>query len=103
MKKVFLAAPFKSLVNSKTMSMDEEKKNEIVNLIEFLEKKGYSVHNAHKREAWGQEFMSPEQCTKIDYDEIEKGRSGKLGKGRTECNVKFCELGLLRRRTDRKC
>lgn len=39
MKKVFLAAPFKSLVNSKTMSMDEEKKNEIVNLIEFLEKK----------------------------------------------------------------
>lgn len=58
MKKVFLAAPFKSLVNSKTMSMDEEKKNEIVNLIEFLEKKGYSVHNAHKREAWGQEFMS---------------------------------------------
>ena len=28
MKKVFLAAPFKSLVNSKTMSMDEEKKNE---------------------------------------------------------------------------
>lgn len=72
MKKVFLAAPFKSLVNSKTMSMDEEKKNEIVNLIEFLEKKGYSVHNAHKREAWGQEFMSPEQCTKIDYDEIEK-------------------------------
>ena len=27
MKKVFLAAPFKSLVNSKTMSMDEEKKN----------------------------------------------------------------------------
>lgn len=51
MKKVFLAAPFKSLVNSKTMSMDEEKKNEIVNLIEFLEKKGYSVHNAHKREA----------------------------------------------------
>lgn len=72
MKKVFLAAPFKSLVNSKTMSMDEEKKNEIVNLIEFLKKKGYSVHNAHKREAWGQEFMSPEQCTKIDYDEIEK-------------------------------
>ena len=70
MKKVFLAAPFKSLVNSKTMSMDEEKKNEIVNLIEFLEKKGYSVHNAHKREAWGQEFMSPEQCTKIDYDVI---------------------------------
>lgn len=69
---IIKVAPFKSLVNSKTMSMDEEKKNEIVNLIEFLEKKGYSVHNAHKREAWGQEFMSPEQCTKIDYDEIEK-------------------------------
>lgn len=72
MKKVFLAAPFKSLVDAETMSMEEEKKNEIVNLIEFLEKKGYLVHNAHKREAWGQKFMSPEQCTKIDYDEIEK-------------------------------
>lgn len=72
MKKVFLAAPFKSLVNDKTMSMEEAKKNEILSLINFLEKKGYSVHNAHKREAWGKEFMSPEQCTKIDYEEIEK-------------------------------
>lgn len=72
MKKIFLAAPFKGLVNEKTMCMEETKKNEILNLINFLENKGYSVHNAHKREGWGKDFMTPEQCTAIDYEEIKK-------------------------------
>lgn len=72
MKKIFLAAPFKGLVDSKTMSMEESKKNEILNLINFLENRGYSVHNAHKREGWGKDFMTPEQCTSVDYEEIKK-------------------------------
>jgi nucleoside 2-deoxyribosyltransferase len=72
MNKIFLAAPFKSVVDEKKSEMDDKSKEQISSLITFLEGKGYRVHNAHKREQWGHEFMTPEQCTKIDYDEIEK-------------------------------
>lgn len=72
MKKIFLAAPFKSLVDEKTNKMENNSKNQIVAFIAYLENKGFSVHNAHKREAWGENFMPPAQCTQIDYEEIEK-------------------------------
>ncbi|MCR6109972.1 nucleoside 2-deoxyribosyltransferase [Bacillus sp. A301a_S52] len=69
-KKVFLAAPFKSLVDKNTSELEKNMKKRLVELISFLENSGYEVHNAHKRELWGKEFMTPEQCTKIDYEEI---------------------------------
>ncbi|GKX29157.1 hypothetical protein SH1V18_16370 [Vallitalea longa] len=69
-KKCFLAAPFKSLVDNITSKMKDEDIITITNLIQYLERKGYDVHNAHKRESWGKNFMSPEECTKIDFDEI---------------------------------
>lgn len=69
MKKIFLAAPFKSLVNEANI-MQEEAKAEISNLIAYLENRGYEVHNAHKREEWGKQFMTPSQCTEIDFNEI---------------------------------
>jgi nucleoside 2-deoxyribosyltransferase len=50
--------------------MDLNFKGMFNNLIRFFESKGYVVHNAHKRESWGENFMAPEECTKIDYDEI---------------------------------
>lgn len=37
-----------------------------------MEERGYAVHNAHKREKWGREFMTSEQCTEIDFVEIDK-------------------------------
>lgn len=67
---VFLAGPFKSLVNAETGSMDDEHKRVFVGLIAFFEDRGYAVHNAHKREAWGEQFMAPEECTKVDFEEI---------------------------------
>ena len=69
-KKIFLAGPFKSLVHPETGSMNHHEKQKLVNLIGFFESRGLSVHNAHKREGWGKNFMSPEECTKIDYKEI---------------------------------
>lgn len=71
MNKIFLAAPFKSLVDETTNVMFEKEKNQIETLVTLLEEKGYAVHNAHKREKWGKEFMPPEQCTEIDFVEIE--------------------------------
>ncbi|MCR6097272.1 DUF4406 domain-containing protein [Salipaludibacillus agaradhaerens] len=70
-KKIFLAAPFKSLVDKETSILETNMKKRLIDLINYLEDLGYEVHNAHKRELWGKEFMTPEQCTKIDYDEIE--------------------------------
>lgn len=72
MKRIFLAAPFKSLINEDTSIMHKEPMEQIMSMINYLEDKGYSVHNAHKREKWGKEFMTPDECTKVDYDEIEK-------------------------------
>ncbi|RDU22242.1 nucleoside 2-deoxyribosyltransferase [Anaerosacchariphilus polymeriproducens] len=69
-KKIFLAAPFKGLVNHDTSLLESGTKSKITELIHFFEKRGHVVHNAHQREAWGKEFMTPEQCTKIDYEEI---------------------------------
>lgn len=72
MKNIFLAAPFKNLIDKDTSLLIKECMNQLMSLISLLESLGYSVHNAHKREKWGKEFMSPDECTKIDYDEISK-------------------------------
>lgn len=69
-EKVFLAGPFKSLVNAETGCMDDAHKSVFVDLIAFFEDRGYAVHNAHKREAWGERFMAPEECTRVDFEEI---------------------------------
>ncbi len=71
-KRVFLAAPFKALVKNESKLMQDSDRKKIEELISFFEEKGYLVHNAHKREAWGEKFMEPEECTYIDYHEIEK-------------------------------
>lgn len=69
-KKLFLAGPFKSLVNPKTGVMDHYEKQKLMQLIAYFEEKGFAVHNAHKREGWGKDFMTPHECTAIDFAEI---------------------------------
>ncbi len=70
--KVFLAAPFQNVMNSAEKKMNNEDVTSLSRLIQFLEKNGCEVHNAHLREKWGEEWMHPDVCTKIDYDEISK-------------------------------
>ena len=69
-KKLFLAGPFKSLVDPKTGMMHDHEKQKLLNLIFYFEAKGFSVHNAHQREGWEKDFMTPEECTAIDFKEI---------------------------------
>ncbi|MBN3523824.1 nucleoside 2-deoxyribosyltransferase [Paenibacillus apiarius] len=69
-KKLFLAGPFKSLVDAETGCMQESEQQRLIQLISFFEARNYAVHNAHKREGWGKDFMTPEQCTAIDFEEI---------------------------------
>jgi hypothetical protein len=70
MKKVFIGGPFKGLINPKTGKMDERDINMFKSLIDFFTLRGYKVHNAHQREKWGEDFWNPDNCTKLDYEEI---------------------------------
>jgi hypothetical protein len=69
---MFLAGPFKALVNPETGMMSERNIHLFNGIIEHFERRGWDVHCAHKREGWGREFMSPALCTRIDFDEISK-------------------------------
>jgi nucleoside 2-deoxyribosyltransferase len=68
-RSVFLGGPFKALVDDSGVMRAAERAR-LESLIERLESEGYQVHNAHRREAWGAEFLRPEECTRLDYEEI---------------------------------
>ncbi len=70
LRAVFLGGPFKSLVSPETGEMREGDKNRLMQLIHFLEDRGLRVFNAHRREGWGREFLTPEECTRLDFEEI---------------------------------
>ncbi|WJV53691.1 nucleoside 2-deoxyribosyltransferase [Pectobacteriaceae bacterium CE90] len=72
MRRMFLAGPFKSLVNSRSGIMSDESITLFSRIIIFFENIGWNVHSAHRRENWGKDFMTPDACTKKDYEEISR-------------------------------
>lgn len=72
MKRMFLAGPFKLLVNPATGRMSDKDIKLFEDIILYFENKDWEVHSAHRREKWGQEFMTPDECTKKDYEEISR-------------------------------
>lgn len=72
MKRMFLAGPFKALVDPQTQTMSPQDIGRFTRIIDWFERRGLEVHCAHRREAWGREFMTPAQCTRIDFEEISK-------------------------------
>jgi nucleoside 2-deoxyribosyltransferase len=72
MKRIFLAGPFKALVDKKTKTMNAVDIALFMTIIVYFENKGWTVHCAHRREKWGKEFMTPRECTSIDFSEIKK-------------------------------
>ncbi|MET8826254.1 nucleoside 2-deoxyribosyltransferase [Streptomyces sp. NPDC004610] len=71
-RSVFVAGPFIQLLDPATGEMPAAARAPFDVLIKHFEAQGLAVHNAHRREAWGAELMRPEQCTKLDQDEIRK-------------------------------
>ncbi|MGP4110785.1 nucleoside 2-deoxyribosyltransferase [Streptomyces sp. 4N509B] len=67
---VFVGGPFFRLVDPATGLMPQEEQDKITRIIEHFEKGGSTVYNAHRREAWGAEFLSAPECTHLDYTEI---------------------------------
>lgn len=67
---VFLAGPFKALVDPEAGQLRSFVRSRYEALIDHLESGGYTVHNAHKREGWGADFLQPEDCSRLDYEQI---------------------------------
>jgi nucleoside 2-deoxyribosyltransferase len=67
---VFVAAPFWAYVDKETGKFDAEAFESINRILKHFDAQGCTVHNAHRREAWGQDFMEPEQFTPLDYEQI---------------------------------
>jgi hypothetical protein len=66
----FLAGPFKGILDAETGMIGAFERDRYEALINHLDARGYSVHNAHKRESWGANFLTPEECTRLDYENI---------------------------------
>lgn len=71
-RSIFLAGPFLQLLDPATGEMPAGARAPFDVLIKHFEAQGISVHNAHRREAWGAELMRPEECTRLDQEEILK-------------------------------
>lgn len=69
-RSVFVAGPFKAVVDPATGELDPLHKRRLLRLIDFFERRGLAVYNAHRREGWGKAFLAPEECTRLDFEEI---------------------------------
>jgi nucleoside 2-deoxyribosyltransferase len=69
---VFVGGPFFQLVDPETGIMSELDQQKFTKLIEYFEGRGATVYNAHRREAWGAQFLTPDEATKLDFTEISK-------------------------------
>jgi hypothetical protein len=70
-RRVFVGGPFKGWVDPATGTMSDRHKERYRALIDYFEERGCLVHNAHRREKWGEEFLTPEECSRLDHQEIE--------------------------------
>ncbi|MFF0452882.1 nucleoside 2-deoxyribosyltransferase [Nocardia africana] len=67
---VFVAGPFFKLVDPETGAMRAEDRERFETLIGYFEDSGCRVHNAHRREHWGEAFLEPDDFTRLDHNEI---------------------------------
>lgn len=70
--RAFLAGPFTALIDPATGLMPEGPIAELRRLEACVEAAGFDVFNAHRRESWGAELMTPDVCTRLDFEEIER-------------------------------
>jgi nucleoside 2-deoxyribosyltransferase len=69
---VFVAGPFTAAIDRETGELLARDRTRIEALITRFESEGYEVFNAHRREAWGKAFLTPDECTRLDFEEISR-------------------------------
>jgi hypothetical protein len=67
---VFIGGPFLGLVDPRTGVMPMEEQTRLRRLIDYFERRGITVHNAHRREGWGAKSLGATEATELDYTEI---------------------------------
>jgi len=66
--RIFLGAPFSD--HLKGNKFDREMRNTIETIIFSLKEKGHDVRSAHVREKFGEQLMTPDVCTPLDFEEV---------------------------------
>ena len=65
--KIFFAAPFTNKINAQTGVVEAEFRQQLTSLYQYLREQGHTVMSAHEREEWGNNLMSPHECTTLDF------------------------------------
>lgn len=69
-RSVFVAGPFKNAIDPITGLVNAHLRSRLEAVLDYFDAADYRIYNSHRREAWGAAILEPEQCTKLDYDEI---------------------------------
>jgi len=69
--KIFIAYPFTSKLQKNGL-LPKGYVEELITLKKVLEDMGHKVVLAHEREKWGKNLLSPDICTKLDFDAISR-------------------------------
>jgi nucleoside 2-deoxyribosyltransferase len=69
-RSVFVAGPFKNAIDPVTGLVNTHLRSRLEAVLEYFDAANYRIYNSHRRESWGAAILKPEQCTKLDYDEI---------------------------------
>lgn len=67
---VFVGGPFKNIIDAATGVVRTDQRRRIEAVIDHFESAGFDVYNAHRREQWGACMLTPDECTRLDYEEI---------------------------------
>jgi nucleoside 2-deoxyribosyltransferase len=72
LNEVFVAGPFWQAIDEKTGRVGSSVMTELNSVMQFFEELGCVVHNAHRRESWGEKFLECHEYTPLDLEEIRK-------------------------------
>ena len=72
LRNVFVAGPFRNLVDPATGLVPPRQQERFEALIEYFESGGCTVFNAHKREKWGAAFLAAGEFTRLDFAEVSR-------------------------------
>ena len=75
MKKVFFAAPFYQWLMHDSRLMAPRQRAFVEDVIALIENHDCQVFNAHRREAYGADWMSPTECSHLDLIQIKESEN----------------------------
>src|SRR4051794_26690038 len=69
---VFVGGPFKALIDTSTGVVPIGARRPVTRVVQHFEGQGHEVLSAHGLEGWGRTMVTPEECTRRDFDWIRR-------------------------------